>query len=537
MGKSAKFLFFALVFVVLFSVFVFSAECSQKFDSVLQVGSGSISGANADNDPTLSRNNAKEIKDAMTAVLYEEPGALDPQASSMTGNAQVCAQIFDTLLYKDQTTGELLPCLATSWEQIDDLTYRFNLRNDVYWHNGEKFVVDDVVYTIKRLATASATKSRYSSLDIEHTAAIDEKTVELKLKEPWAKVLLYFSTALSSIVNEKVMEDSKGNPKRNPIGTGPYKFVSWTTGDSIVLERNENYWDDVAFTKNIVFKFIPDSSIRAIQLEAEDVDFFIQVGAQDYNRLIENPKIYVSAGSGYTHESMYFSQKCKSVYQNVLVRKAMTYALDMPSVVKAVWGPLAVAASSIYSSALEGYLPVGPVKQDIGYAKQLLAEAGYPNGIDCEINFPNNTNTSAYMEICQAMWAEAGIRVTLNSFDSATVKQMNTQGTNPMGRSNFTASTGDPVHALAAWEIGYSGVMQPKDQHIDDLIKRCRAEADGAKRAGYLEEIQRYALEEKYYAIPVAFINVSYAMSDNVFGFEFSPGELISFRKMGVYVD
>lgn len=165
-----------------------------------------------------------------------------------------------------------------------------------------------------------------------------------------------------------------------------------------------------------------------------------------------------------------------------------------------------------------------------------MAEAGYPNGLDCELTVPNNSATLAYMEICQAMWAEAGINMTVNSYDSATVKQMNASGKNPMGRSNFT-SNGDPVGSLAAWEIGYSGVMQPQDQYIDERIKKTRAESDLEKRAQYLAEIQHYALEEKFYAIPVAFIKQSYAMSNNVFGFVFSPTENVHFAQMGVYAD
>ncbi len=479
----------------------------------------------------------RAIKDNMTIAMIEEPGALDPQASSMSSNSEVGIHIYDTLIFKNQETGELQPCLAESWEQKDDLTYIFHLRDDVNWHNGDKFTADDVVYTIKRLTTEPGTKSRYNTIDAENTKAIDDKTVELKLLKPWGKVLLYFTNGLSCIVNQKVAEDPNSNMARNPIGTGPYKFAKWTTGDSIILERNEDYWGEKALTKQLTFKFFTDSSIRAIQLEAGDIDFFFNVGSEDYDRLMDNPDLVVASETGYTHESMYFGQTCDSVYQDVRVRKALAYALDIPAVVEAVWGPMAIPADSIYSSMLEGHITVGPMPHDIDKAKELLTEAGYPDGIDCEIIVPNDSNTLAYLEIMQAMWAEAGIRMTISSYDHATVKEMNASGTNPFGRSNFTASTGDPVHALAAWEIGYSGVMQPQDTHIDDLIKKTRAESDDAKRAEYLEEIQRYALDEMCYAIPVAFIKVSYAMNKNVFGFVFSPGETVYFTQMGVYAD
>lgn len=474
----------------------------------------------------------RTIKENMVIALIEEPQAISPGISSISANSHVGRQIHDTLVTRDEATGEYFPCLSDEWEQVDDLTYRFHIRDDVYFHNGDKLTADDIVYNFECLATMPATQSKWTSLDWENCKALDENTVEMKLNSPWGNVLMYLST--SQIVSRKVAEDPDSNYERNPVGTGPYKFVSWTTGDSIVLERNENYWGEKAKTKTLTFKFFTDSAIRAIQLEAGDVDFIFSVGSEDYDRLTENPDIQVYCETGTTHENIYWCQTADSVYQDVKIRQALTYALDVPAAVEAVWGPMAEPADSIYPSSIEGHVSIGPMKQDIEKAKALLAEAGYPNGLDCELTVPNDSNTLAYMEIFQAMWAEAGINMTINSYDSATVKQMNASGENPMGRSSFT-SNGDPVSSLSAWEIGYSGVMQPQDTYIDDLIKKTRMESDPEKRAEYLADIQHYALEEKFYAIPVAFVKQSFAMSKDVFGFVFSPSETIYFAQMGVY--
>ena len=485
---------------------------------------------------TAERDPNRPIKDTLTIALYEEPNSLDPQGSTLSGNSQVYMNIYDSLFVQD-AEGEIHPNLATSYEQVDDLTYTIHLRDDVTWHNGDKFTADDVVYSINRIATMPATTSRYGSLDTENTVAIDDYTVELKLKEPWGNVITYLAGASTSIVNPNVAEDPDANMDRNPVGTGPYKFVSWSTGDNITLVRNEDYWGEPAVTENIIIKFFPDANIRAVQLETGTVDFYYLVGETDYERLVADPDIVVSAAPGYTHENLYFSQVCESVFNDVNVRKAMTYALDMPAIVEAVWGPLGEAAQSIYVSSLEGFVKLRPVERDVEYAKQILADAGYEDGIEGEMYFPNNSIVQAYTEIMQAQWMEAGINIKINSLDQASVKELNSTGKNPAGKSNFTVSSGDPVAALAAWEIGYSGVMQPQDEYIDSRIKQCRASSDPEERAKLLEEIQRYALEEMYYAIPVAFIDVSYAMSKDVFGFEFQPAENVYFRHMGVYAD
>lgn len=474
----------------------------------------------------------RSVKDNMVIALIEEPQAITPAISSISANSHVSRQIHDTLVVRNEQTDEYSPCLADTWEQKDELTWIFHIRDDVYFHNGDKLTPEDIVYNFERIATLPATKSRWTSLDYENCKVLDDGSVEMKLSSPWGKVLMYLSTL--QIVSQKVDQDPNSNIERNPVGTGPYKFVSWATGDSIVLERNDDYWGDKAITKTLTFKFFPDSSIRAIQLEAGDADFFFTVGSADYDRLMGNPDVQIYAETGTTHESIYFCQSADSVYQDVNVRKALTYALDVPAAAYAVWGDLAMPGDSIYSSSIEGHVSIGPVKQDIELAKKCLADAGYPDGLTCEMTVPNDSNTLAYLEIFQAMWAEAGINMTVNSYDSATVKQMNASGKNPMGRSSFT-SNGDPVNALAAWEIGYSGVMQPQDKHIDELIKKTRASSDKEERAGYLAEIQHYALEEKYYAIPVAFVKQSYAMSKDVFGFVFSPSEQIYFSQMGVY--
>ncbi|MDR3280288.1 MAG: ABC transporter substrate-binding protein [Synergistaceae bacterium] len=468
---------------------------------------------------------AADGKTLIKVGIIGEPATLDPQGGTLITQAEVAVNIYDTLISQNTVTGEIEPRLATSWQQVDDYTMRFTLRQDVYFHNGEHFTAEDVIYTLKRATTSPASKSLLTPFDAENSKIIDDYTVEIKLKSKFAAALAYLGNQRCYIVNQKAVEEYGDKFGRNPVGTGPYKFISWNVGDRIVMEANEKYWGKQPPIQRAEFRFITDSGIMAIELEAGELDFIYVVGSEDYERLNDAPDINVFVGPGFTHESLYFNMKAE-MYADVKVRMALTYALDVPALVKAVFGDLAKPADSVFSSTIFGHTVIGPRKRDVAYAKKLLAEAGHPNGFDCEIMVPNNSETLNMLEIAQAMWKEAGINVKISSLDQATLKELNANGKNPFGRSNFTASSGDPDHALAAWSIGYTGVLQPSDENLNDMLRQGREEYDTTKRVQIYEKIQSYILDEKYYAIPLAFPYSTYALRSNIKGFQFIPSQI-----------
>lgn len=214
--SSIKQLSLLLVLVMLISMF---SACAKKTEQTTTTETTTPTEAATTEDTQLTvgestdagdqeQNTERAIKDTLTVGLYEEPGSLDPMAQSLSGNAQVAMNIYDTL-FKKNAAGEVLPNLVESYEQVDELTYTLHLREDVYWHNGDKFTADDVVYNLERLTTAPGTKSRFGSLDPENCKAIDEYTVEMKLKSPWGRVTLYLCMPLASMVNPRLPEGSE----------------------------------------------------------------------------------------------------------------------------------------------------------------------------------------------------------------------------------------------------------------------------------------------------------------------------------------
>ncbi|MBQ3577822.1 MAG: ABC transporter substrate-binding protein [Firmicutes bacterium] len=469
----------------------------------------------------------RKLKDTLTVGQANEPGMLNPQGNNLVSMNQVDMTIYEGLIIFDPITQEFKPSLAESWEQTDELTYVFHLRKGVKFHNGSDFTAEDVHYTVGRLVNESATKSLYSALDDVNSKVIDDYTYELHLKEPFSPFLRYIANARALIVCKDYLEEvgNEGN-NRQPIGTGPFKFVEWVTGDHITVERNDEYWGEKPSLKNINFRFIVDNGIRAIELETGAVDLIYSVGAEDYDRLAENPDLVTTMMPGWTHENMLWNMQSK-VFQDVNLRAAMCWALDVPSIVETVWGKTASPSTGLYSmNLLGGDTDLWPRERNVELAKEYLAKAGYPNGgFKCEASFPNSTTTQQMFEAAQAQWAEVGIEVELVSYDQATIKERNAKGLTDFGRSNFTASTGDPDHALSAWGIGYTGILQPNNETINDLKLKGRSTYDDAERAKIYYELQKYVYDN-YMAIPIMCSNMTYSYNKNIENFTPTPDNL-----------
>ena len=472
---------------------------------------------------TRADGSAVSARDTLTFAINNEPASLDPQNVGVVSGYQVIKQLYDTLVTRDND-GNIHPALAESWENIDDTTIRFKLRQDVVFHNGEKMTAEDVRYTIQRATELAQSASIFKTFDGENTKVVDDYTIDVKLKEPFAGALSYLATSRGAIVSNKAVEE-KGIDGfgQEPVGSGPFKFVKWESGDRIVMVKNEDYWGDKATYENLIARIIPDASVRTMELESGGIDLLIGVNAADLDNLRSNPDINVEIGSGLTHEIWLMSMTADE-FSDIRVREAMNLALDIPSIVETVWGELGTPADSVFSDGVFGHISIGPIKQDQEKAKELLAEAGYSNGFDTEITFGENAATQAALEVAQQMWAQVGINVKITPLDQATYKDNNAAGITRFGRSNFTTSTGDPDHALANWQSGYKGALNANDPHIDELMAQGRAEQDEEKRKEIYAELQKYCWDS-YYSIPVVFIKASYAYTNKITNFEFSTSE------------
>lgn len=480
---------------------------------LLACGGGNNSDANAGNS---DGNTETGTRDTLNYGLNQEPGRLDPQMDSLQMTTFVNKQIYDTLIRRDDTTGEIVPSVATEWEWVDDTTLHMTLRDDVYFHNGEKMTVDDVIFTLQRCTTGSASASLFSSFDAENTKKIDDTHIEIKLKEPYGPALNVLCNMRAGIVCksycESVDETTFG---REPVGSGPFSFVEWTSGDHITLTRNDNYWGDKPTYKTLNLRVLTDATARAIELETGGVDIIDTLTSADLERLSESDTINV-----YTMDStkllyLIYNQD-HPILSNEKVRLAIAHAIDMPSVVGMAFGSTATLAKGAMSSTVFGFKENELLSYDVDLAKELLAEAGYPDGFSFTMVVANMSSNVRTAEAVQAFLSKIGITMEIETYDAATWMAMLQDGTADSSLYGLTTDTFDPDQTYSNFyaDSSYASV-RTSDETVNRLLNEGKQEMDSEKRAEIYAELQDYIIEHAIF-IPVAQPLISYATQSYV---------------------
>ncbi len=463
-------------------------------------------------EPPAERN----YKDTVNVVMEREPASLDVVNVSSVPGVLISDLIFGTLVGKN-AQGEIIPELATEWTQVDDLTIRFKLRDDVYFHNGAKFTAEDVKFSLDRGAQKGTTT--YSVLqNIESCEIIGEYEVELTLKTPFAPLFNYLASPSIGAMycKEYVEQASDDKIAREPIGTGPFKLANWVPGASISFDRFEEYWGDLPTYQKLNIKFIAEPTNRTIELETGAADIIYNVLPTDMSRIEGDSNLKIE--KALSNEFVYFTLNTQDEkLKDIRVREAMACALDMQAIVNVAFGAdAAIVADSLISPAIVGYKPIELIEYNPERAKQLLKEAGYENGIDLEFSTADIKRFVETIEIAQNMWKNVGINIVSTDIsEMATYLDKASRSEVQVGLNAYKPSSGDPDQALANWSSSRKWEMQCNDPVADQYLLDGISEYDVEKRKEIYSEALDY-LWDTHYQIPVAFTYNIYAMSKNV---------------------
>jgi peptide/nickel transport system substrate-binding protein len=362
-----------------------------------------------------------------------DPTTLDMMNQQEQPASNVGAQMFDTLVERDQTL-KLVPALASELPKLTaPTTWEINLRKGVKFHNGEDFNAESVKFSLERVANA-ANKLRGSSSfgPIERVEIVDSHTVKVHTKKPWPVFInaLTFRSAAMYPPKEYAGKDTAAI-SRNPIGTGPYKFVRWAKDEEIVMEAFPGHWRGAPKIKTVVFKPIPDDAVRVAALQNGEIDVAVNIPPHLATIIEKHPKIFLSTAPSirtiqlmiYTHQ-MDKDHKPTGPYNGPTVdkrvRQALAYAIDADEIIKGVLDGKAVRVATMLPSMHFGYDPsLKPIKQDLAKTKKLLAEAGFPNGVEITLNGPQGryVRDKEVAEAVTGQLGKAGIRTTLRTFE------------------------------------------------------------------------------------------------------------------------
>ncbi|MCO5731767.1 ABC transporter substrate-binding protein [Rhizobium sp. SSA_523] len=352
----------------------------------------------------------------LTLAMAVEPTGLDPTIAAPVAIGQVTWQnIFEGLTTIDRD-GKIQPQLAESWTiSPDGLTYTFKLRQGVKFHDGEAFDSAVAKFAIDRARGADSVnpQKRYFT-SIETVETPDPATLILTLKKPTSSLLYWLGWPSSSMVAPKSAETNK----TMPVGTGPFRFVTWTKGASVELARNPDYWNasGAAKLEKATFRFIGDPQAQAAALKSGDVDAVPEFGAPELveslkaeDRLatvIGNTELKVVAGMN----------NAQKPFDDRRVRQALMMAVDRAAVVEGAWSGFGTPIGSHYTPNDRGYLDLtGTHPYDPEKAKALLAEAGYPDGFTFTIKAPQMVYAQRSAQILQAMFAEIGVTMSIET--------------------------------------------------------------------------------------------------------------------------
>jgi len=489
--------------------------------------------------PALAEN--VEYKDTVILATGTDQNYMDGQMNNT--NDKVLRTVYSSLV-KRNSQNEIVGDLAESWEVSEDkLTWTFKLRKGVKWHDGTDFTSADVKASYDRLLNKED-PVRYTSTmsTISKVEVVDEYTVALSTPVPNPAMLANLCHRANLILDDAYIAKygkELGLTAESCNGTGPYVLKEWNMGERMVFESFPEYFEGEAPTKNFIIEVMPEAASRAIALEMGEVDIADGCSSIDVQRLMADDKDGNPDGvlvNFYTYQGLHgFQFNCAHpIIKDSRVRRALSHAVNRQAIIDAIYAPTGeYCATAPLSEVVWGYHNFGVVPYDPELSKQLLAEAGYPDGFEfsCQL-YPNYSGSLESAEMMVEMFKEIGVTMTIEVVDNAQFKAARANRTYPgqdfpwglfiMGYGPGTLDADEGLRRI--WETSYKGDNDNNygwysNTTVDKLLNEAAVEMDETKR----KEMYKDAMQIIYLDDPAAiFTNqrvLIYCMSEKVEGF------------------
>lgn len=489
--------------------------------------------------------------------LSAEPATLDHRNYQLNASTfAVVWQLYEPLVYHDTRTDELLPGLAESWEQLDEDSYQFNLRQDVMWHDGEPFTSDDVIWSYTR---TTYRRTQYGLAAENPVEKIDDHTIIVNTNGPQGPFLRQNLALNMYILPEHIMEplmaearaatyeagtDANGNELTAEqvkdaalnaidrgdqwteapfIGTGPFKFENWERGTEIVLTANDDYWGGRPNVDRLVYRWVEDDNARVIGLEAGDFDIIINVPQAEVSRLesVENVGMIISPGKGY---SMLTMNQATPTLADVRMRQAIAYAIDKDEIaglynglVERTCGPLSTS-SPFYNADVNCF------DYDPDMAREILEEIGWDGSQSIQLKITSNLADEGLL--VQQYLADVGITVDILEVDAASYYTEVRAGESELALYSF-GNVIDPDHIFWVFTTtpGLGGpVFSYENPTVNELLAQGQTSTDSETRRVIYDQAQQIIVEDDTVAVFLYSASVLRAYrTDRITGMDVMP--------------
>lgn len=437
----------------------------------------------------------------LVVVRSADANNLDPHfLTTIVSGSIVNNKIYEGLvrLSKEMT---YQPALATEWKQVSDVVWEFKLRQGVSFHDGTPFNADAVVKTFERMLDKKVGATRAQAFEmVSEVKPIDDFTVQIILKRPFAPFFTVLASSEGSILSPKAVEQYGKELTKHPTGTGPFTFQSWVPGQEIVLLRNENYWGEPVKVEKVVFKVIPEDATRLAMVESGEAHVAEQLPVTEINRVQSSQVIELGSFDSFGVDYIGFNLK-KKPFDDVRVRQAISHAIDSGAIIQGIFNGIGTPANTSLAPTVFGHDPlVQPYSYDLNKARLLLKEAGYPDGFKASIYTSDNKLRISMAEVIQSQLKGIGIDLQVQVMEIGAYVAAASKGETEMFISNWGASAdGD----YTQYNLFHSRSQGSPGNHFfysnpeaDRWIDAARSEVDPQKRKELYAKAQQQEHED-----------------------------------------
>ncbi|MFC3899946.1 glutathione ABC transporter substrate-binding protein [Aliicoccus persicus] len=438
------------------------------------------------------------------------PNSLDPHAANDGYSLYVMVNIYETLVRLNEDL-ELEPALAESYEQIDDTTWEFVLREDVEFHDGEPFNAEAVKVNLDRVLDEDiGSPLAFLFTEIDEVEVVDEYTVHITTHQPFAALPSHLAHPGGHMISPAVieadyaaMEDGAApltEVNRNPVGTGFFKFESIAEGDNIVLVRNEDYWGEPAAPSSVTFRAVPEDGARVAELTTGNADLIYPTNPQDVPQINESETAIAREADSANMTYLGFNTEVEP-FDDPVVRQAIAMAIDKEVIIEELLEGIALKAETPLNPTVNAHSEdIEPIEYNMDAARELLEENGYEDGFSAEVIMNNRTHADVATFIQEAL-SELNIELSISQVEAGTFQEYAATGNFEMLMGGWGTVTLDGDYGLYPMfhsdNIGAPGNRtRYSNEEVDELLDLARVETDEETRFQYYHDAQQIIVDE-----------------------------------------